>query len=56
MTNLQLIEDLCDIIARQQEIIRALATDLQAAQFLNDADAMMVEEIEEKVNSVIGEL
>lgn len=54
MTNLQLIEALCGLVERQAGLIRSLATTLEQAQCLSEAEREAITEVETEYSSILG--
>ena len=55
MTDLQIFESLCDIIARQAEVIKALVTQVQELDAITDETADSLYEMEVDFEAVTGD-
>ncbi len=55
MTDLQIFESLCDIIARQAEVIKSLVTQLQEVDAITDETADRLYELEVDFEAVTGD-
>lgn len=55
MTDLQIFESLCDIIARQAEVIKTLVTQLQELDAITDETADSLYELEVDFEAVTGD-
>lgn len=55
MTDLQIIESLCDIIARQSALIRELVTQIRAVDALSDETADALYGLETDYDAAIGD-
>lgn len=55
MTDLQIFESLCDIIARQAEVIKSLVTQLQELDAITDETADRLYELEVDFEAVTGD-
>lgn len=55
MTDLQIFESLCDIIARQAEVIKSLVTQLQEVDAITDETADALYDLEVDFEAVTGD-
>ena len=55
MTDLQIFESLCDIIARQAEVIKSLVTQLQEVDAITDETADTLYDLEVDFEAVTGD-
>lgn len=55
MTDLQIFESLCDIIARQAEVIKSLVTQLQELDAITDETADRLYELEVDFEAATGD-
>ena len=55
MTDLQIFESLCDIIARQAAVIKELVTQIQEVDALSDETADRLYELETDYDAAIGD-
>ena len=55
MTDLQIFESLCDIIARQAEVIKELVTQIQEVDALSDETADKLYMLETDYDAAIGD-
>ncbi len=54
MTNLQLIEALCGLVEMQAAIIRELATSMEQARCLSDAERAEIEAARKRYTEILG--
>ena len=54
MTNLQLIEALCGLVEMQSVIIRELATTMEQARCLSDAERAEIEAVRKRYTDILG--
>ena len=55
MTDLQIFESLCDIIARQAAVIKELVTQIQEVDAISDETADRLYELETDYDAAIGD-
>lgn len=53
MSNLQLIEELCDLVERQARVIRSLATSLEQERTLSEAEKGDIKAVEDKYTTIL---
>ena len=54
MSNLELIETLCDLVERQNDAIRQLAVALENCRQLTESEVRMCESVERDYAAIIG--
>lgn len=54
MSNLELIEKLCEVVEMQSSIIRTLSSELQQLNSLSDENKRMVEISRQRYSAILG--
>ena len=54
MSNLELIEKLCEVVEMQITIIRTLSSELQQLNALSDENRGLIEESRERYSKILG--
>lgn len=54
MSNLQLIEALCELVEKQSAIIRELAASMEQARCLSEAERAEIEAVRKRYSEILG--
>lgn len=54
MSNLQLIEALCNLVESQNRVIRSLATSLEQERTLSEAERGDIKAVEDEYTAILG--